>query len=98
MLKGIRERQLPKVARLYQRLRMERGRKIQLETFKQRRDFHLPDGEEQEMRDAKMVALLGQELTDLFPSRWTCPVIQPFLYGYNAYEVAERPTRRTHSR
>ena len=84
------ETQLPKVAEMYQRLRMGRGREIQLETFKQRDDFHLPDGEAQERRDASMVARLGQELTEAFPSRWTCPVIQPFLYGYDAYKEADK--------
>ncbi len=87
---GGKETQLPKVAEMYQRLRMDRGREIQLETFKQRDDFHLPDGEAQERRDASMVARLGQELTQAFPSRWTCPVIQPFLYGYDAYKVADK--------
>ncbi|KAH8891390.1 FAD/NAD(P)-binding domain-containing protein [Thozetella sp. PMI_491] len=84
-----RKRQLRRAAEIYQRLRMERGRKIQLETFKQRDDFHMADGEAQEARDAKMTALLGKEITEAFPSRWTCPVIQPFLWGYDAYAEVE---------
>lgn len=83
-------RQLPCVSRLYQRLRMERGRKIQLETFKQRDDSHMEDGEAQEKRDALMMSQLGKELEGPFPSRWTCPEIQPFLYGYDAYAEAEK--------
>ncbi|SPQ22024.1 e28ba67d-bb45-404c-9d7d-2bbec9d22426 [Thermothielavioides terrestris] len=83
-------RQLPCVSKLYQKLRMERGRKIQLETFRQRDDSHLEDGEAQEKRDALMLSMLGKELKGPFPSRWTCPVIQPFLYGYDAYAEAEK--------
>jgi len=83
-------RQLPSVSSLYQRLRMERGRKIQLETFKQRDDSHMEDGEAQEKRDALMMSQLGKELKGAFPSRWTCPEIQPFLYGYDAYAEAEK--------
>ncbi len=89
------ETQLPRAAEMYQQLRMARGRQIQLETFRQRVDFHMPDGESQEKRDAKMVSLLGKELTEPFPSRWTCPVIQPFLYGYNAYAEAEKAFKET---
>src|SRR3954466_11462752 len=50
-------RQLPCVSTLYQKLRMERGRKIQLETFRQRDDSHMEDGEAQEKRDALMISM-----------------------------------------
>ncbi|KAK4242544.1 hypothetical protein C8A03DRAFT_11259 [Achaetomium macrosporum] len=83
-------RQLPCVSKLYQKLRMERGRRIQLETFKQRDDSHMEDGEAQEKRDALMMSMLGKEVKAPFPSRWTCPEIQPFLYGYDAYAEAEK--------
>ncbi|KAK3903321.1 hypothetical protein C8A05DRAFT_14711 [Staphylotrichum tortipilum] len=83
-------RQLPAVSKLYQELRMERGRKIQLETFRQRDDSHMEDGDAQEKRDALMMSMLGKELKGPFPSRWTCPEIQPFLYGYDAYAEAEK--------
>ncbi len=83
-------RQLPAVSKIYQELRMERGRKIQLETFRQRDDSHMEDGEAQEKRDALMMSMLGKELKGPFPSRWTCPEIQPFLYGYDAYAEAEK--------
>lgn len=85
-----REKQLPQVARIYQRLRMERGTKIQQEAFKQRDDFHMPDGEQQEQRDKLMLDALGKEIKGKFPSRWTCPEIQPFLYGYDSYQEAEK--------
>jgi salicylate hydroxylase len=83
------EEQLPKVAKLYQELRKERGEKIQRETFKQREDFHLPDGPEQEKRDELMTGMLDGELKADFPSRWTCPRVQRWLYGYDAYKEVE---------
>ena len=52
----------------------------------QRESFHMPDGPEQEARDRLFLSQLGQELKGPFPSRWTCPEVQPWLYGYDAYE------------
>ncbi|KAH8805703.1 hypothetical protein F5884DRAFT_860304 [Xylogone sp. PMI_703] len=83
------EVQLQKAARMYEQLRKDRGEKITKETFKQRHDFHLPDGEEQRARDELMLSMLGKELKPDFPSRWTCPRVQPWLYGYDAYKEAE---------
>jgi salicylate hydroxylase len=83
------EEQLPKVADLYQKLRKERGETIQKETFKQREDFHMPDGSAQEKRDELMTGMLGGELKADFPSRWTCPRVQRWLYGYDAYKEVE---------
>lgn len=82
--------QLPKLATLYQELRKERGELIQKETFKQRDDFHLEDGPKQEARDALMTSMLGGELVADFPSRWTCPRVQKWLYGYDAYVEAKK--------
>jgi salicylate hydroxylase len=83
------DEQLPKVAKLYQELRKERGEMIQKETFKQREDFHLPDGERQEARDKLMIGMLGGEVKADFPSRWTCPRVQRWLYGYDAYKEVQ---------
>jgi salicylate hydroxylase len=87
--KGRKDEQLPKVAELYQKLRKERGETLQRETFKQREDFHMPDGPEQERRDELMTSMLGGELKADFPSRWTCPRVQRWLYGYDAYTEVE---------
>ncbi|KAK3359939.1 hypothetical protein B0T25DRAFT_601178 [Lasiosphaeria hispida] len=84
------EAQLLKVSKMYQEMRMERGRRIQLEGFRQRDDSHMEDGKAQEERDALMLGMLGGEVKAPFPSRWTCPEIQPFLYGYDAYAEAEK--------
>jgi salicylate hydroxylase len=76
--------QLPAALELFQNLRKTRGEAIASETFKQRRDFHMRDGEEQEKRDEVFLRQLGKELVGAFPSRWTCPEVQPWLYGYDA--------------
>ncbi|KAF2108919.1 FAD binding domain-containing protein [Lophiotrema nucula] len=76
--------QLPQTLQLFQELRKARGEAIQRETFKQRRDFHLRDGEEQRERDELFERWLGKEVKGSFPSRWTCPEVQPWLYGYDA--------------
>ncbi|KAF2678732.1 FAD binding domain-containing protein [Lentithecium fluviatile CBS 122367] len=81
---------LPHALRLYESLRKKRGEAIARETFKQRRDFHLRDGPEQEERDKLMLGMLGGEVKGEFPSRWTCPVVQPWLYGYDAFAEVER--------
>jgi salicylate hydroxylase len=76
--------QLPETLQLFQTLRKARGEGIARETFKQRHDFHLRDGEEQERRDELMVGQLGKEPKGQFPSRWMCPEVQPWLFGYDA--------------
>ncbi|KAL4806195.1 hypothetical protein BDV18DRAFT_124100 [Aspergillus unguis] len=81
---------LPQALKLYESLRKNRGEAIVRETFKQRHDFHLPNGPEQEKRDALFLSQLGKdEIEGAFPSRWTCPEVQPWLYGYNAIKEVE---------
>ncbi|KAF1968159.1 salicylate hydroxylase-like protein [Bimuria novae-zelandiae CBS 107.79] len=85
---------LPATLQVFQQLRKARGEAIARKTFKQRRDFHMKDGPEQEARDKVFAEWMGRsaELEGSareFPSRWTCPVVQPWLYGYDAMrEVA----------
>jgi salicylate hydroxylase len=81
--------QLPETLQLFQHLRKSRGEGIVRETFKQRKDFHMRDGPEQEERDLLMLSMLGGELKGPFPSRWTCPEVQPWLYGYDAQKEVE---------
>ncbi|KAH8882514.1 FAD/NAD(P)-binding domain-containing protein [Thozetella sp. PMI_491] len=74
----------------FQKLRKSRGEAIVRETWKQRHDFHLPDGPEQEERDRVLrLGPGGSEKSQFFPSRWTCPQVQPWLYGYDATKDAE---------
>lgn len=46
----------------------------------------MSDGEEQKKRDEIFLSQLGKELKAPFPSKWTCPQVQPWLYGYDAYQ------------
>lgn len=85
--------QVPQALRMYEALRKARGEAVVRETFKQRHDFHLPDGPEQEARDALFLSALGKEEGEVkgpFPSRWTCPEVQPWLYGYDAFAEVEQ--------
>ncbi|KAG2416020.1 hypothetical protein HFD88_007212 [Aspergillus terreus] len=81
--------QLPQILRLYEGLRKSRGEAIVRETFKQRNDFHMQNGPEQERRDEIFLSQLGKEIKGPFPSRWTCPEVQPWLYGYDAVQEVE---------
>jgi salicylate hydroxylase len=81
-----RREELPKALHTYQRLRKARGDAIARETFKQREAFHLPDGPAQEARDRIFLSQLDRPLRSPFPSRWTCPEVQPWLYGYDAFQ------------
>ncbi|KAH7240728.1 uncharacterized protein BKA55DRAFT_740604 [Fusarium redolens] len=88
--------QLPKALSMYEALRKSRGEAIVRETFKQRESFHMPDGPAQEARDETFLSQLGaEELRGPFPSRWTCPQVQPWLYGYDAFEVVEDAVKRS---
>lgn len=82
--------QLPATLQLFQKLRKARGEAIARETFSQRKDFHMHDGAEQEARDERFAKWLDkEEIGEPFPSRWTCPVVQPWLYGYDACKEVE---------
>ncbi|KAJ9660811.1 hypothetical protein H2198_002350 [Neophaeococcomyces mojaviensis] len=87
--------QLPKAIELFEELRKKRGEKVVRETFHQRHDFHMEDGPEQEERDKLFASQLGKDQADVkFPSRWTCPVVQPWLYGYDAYKEVDEAMQR----
>ncbi|PGH02032.1 hypothetical protein AJ80_08926 [Polytolypa hystricis UAMH7299] len=89
------KKQLPHILSVYQQLRKGRGEAVARETFKQRHDFHLPDGPEQRERDAVFLSRLHpNESTEPFPSRWTCPQVQPWLYGYDAIKEVEDTVSR----
>ncbi len=55
---------------MYERLRKARGEAIVKQTFEQRDAFHMPDGPEQEKRDALFRSQLGKVVNVKFPSRW----------------------------
>jgi salicylate hydroxylase len=82
--------QLSETLRVFQDMRKARGEDIARETFMQRRDFHMKDGREQEDRDRLMLSMLSEgQVRSPFPSRWTCPDVQAWLYGYDAYAAVE---------
>jgi salicylate hydroxylase len=80
---------------MYEALRKKRGEAIVRETFKQRHDFHMPDGSEQVARDRLFQSRFEKEdeSHEPFPSRWTCPVVQKWLYGYDAVREVEEAVR-----
>lgn len=51
----------------------------------------MPDGPEQKVRDQVFLSRFEQEdaLQEPFPSRWTCPVVQKWLYGYDAIKEVD---------
>jgi salicylate hydroxylase len=85
--------QLPAALKLYERLRKKRGETIVRETFAQRKAFHMVDGPEQQARDELMLSKLGKEIDCKFPSRWQCPEVQPWLYGYDAKKETDDALR-----
>jgi salicylate hydroxylase len=53
------------------------------------------DGPEQLARDEVFMSQLGAgQITVPFPSRWTCPEVQPWLYGYDAFAVVEQAVEK----
>lgn len=87
--------QLPQAIELYEKLRKSRGEKVARETFFQRHDFHMEDGPEQEARDAVFASQFGKEEAEVkFPSRWNCPEVQPWLYGYDAYQEVDEAVKQ----
>ena len=77
-----REEQLKRVRGVYEVLRKERGEKIRKETWLQREEFHLDDGEEQRARDQRY-AEKGSRWTD-----WEGTA--GWVFGYDAYEEVEK--------
>jgi salicylate hydroxylase len=86
--------QLPAALKLYEQLRKKRGEAIARETFAQRHDFHMADGPEQQARDELMLSKLGQPIDCKFPSRWQCPIVQPWIYGYDARQETDAALRQ----
>jgi len=84
------KRHLAPALKMYEQLRKARGEAIVKETFKQRHDFHMMDGPEQEARDKLFLRQLGKQVQSPFPSRWTDPETTAWLWGYDAIGEAER--------
>ena len=54
----------------------------------------MQDGPEQRARDDLFLSQLGRVIEGPFPSRWTCPEVQPWLYGYDAFKEVEDALRK----
>ncbi|KAI0475576.1 FAD binding domain-containing protein [Xylariaceae sp. FL0804] len=78
--------EVPRVLGEYQAQRRERVYEIAHQSSRQREDLHLPDGPEQQARDKIFTEGLPWERE--YPSRWTCPKVQPWLFGYDALASA----------
>lgn len=49
------------------------------------------DGPKQRERDEILLSQIGKETKEApFPIRWCCPQVQPWLFGYDAYEEVEK--------
>ncbi|KAH8889268.1 FAD/NAD(P)-binding domain-containing protein [Thozetella sp. PMI_491] len=81
---------VPDALRRYEVLRKERGEAIVRETFNQRADFHMTDEKLQLERNKILRQGPSKNSSGSFPSRWNCPNIQPWLYGYDAIASAEK--------
>jgi salicylate hydroxylase len=79
---------VPRVLALYEQLRRPRTSAVVLGSTKQRHIFHLPDGPEQEERDRIMLSQHPSK--PCHPNQWADPVMQEFLFGYDADEEVER--------
>ncbi|KAK5168699.1 uncharacterized protein LTR77_006008 [Saxophila tyrrhenica] len=85
---------IPQALHMYERLRKTRGEAIVRETFAQRKAFHMQDGPEQVSRDELFLSQLGSELQAPYPSRWSCPDVQKWLYGYNAFKEVQEAVQQ----
>jgi len=89
---GERRVQLPRMREMYEKLRKGRGENIARETWGQREDFHMCDGEAQRERDRLLMEGVKEGRT--YPSRWTCGIRQRWLWGYDAYKEVEEAYRK----
>lgn len=79
---------IPRIVALYEQIRRPRTSAVVLGSAKQRHTFHMHDGPQQEARDRIMLS--QQPPQPGHPNHWADPVMQEFLYGYDADEEVER--------
>jgi len=78
---------VPRVLAIYEQLRRPRTSAVVLGSTKQRHIFHMHDGPEQEERDRIMLS--QHPPGPGHPNQWADPVMQEFLFGYDADEEVE---------
>ncbi|KAF2095114.1 FAD/NAD(P)-binding domain-containing protein [Rhizodiscina lignyota] len=76
---------------IYEALRKSRTSRVVKAATHGRRVLHLPDGPLQEERDRQ---LLEETPFEGFPHPWADPVMQEFLYGYDAQKEVDRAWER----
>ncbi|KAF2203260.1 putative monooxygenase [Delitschia confertaspora ATCC 74209] len=81
--------QLSPALAMYDAIRRPRVDQLVRETFLQGEEHHLADGEEQKRRDEHLAKSMMDEYGPESETPWTHPKIQPWIYGYDAYAVAE---------
>jgi salicylate hydroxylase len=94
--------QLPMLLHVYESIRKPRTERVQSGTRDTAVVWHLPDGPEQEARDLafKSMALVEKsesvnvELERANPNSLSSKEFQPWLFGYNAFDVANRELDR----
>ncbi|KAK6201145.1 salicylate hydroxylase [Scheffersomyces amazonensis] len=87
--------QIHDLLELTESLRKWRSTQIVQGSTQCQRIYHLQDGEDQLKRDSKLADLppkIG------YPNRWADPVFQKFLWGYEAFNEAERGWKEYKSR
>jgi salicylate hydroxylase len=78
---------VPRVLALYEEMRRSRTSAVVEASTKQRSIFHMRDGPQQEDRDRIMLTYPSQPG---HPNPWADPVMQEFLFGYDADDEVER--------
>ncbi|KAL2041259.1 hypothetical protein N7G274_006204 [Stereocaulon virgatum] len=79
--------QIGDVLTIFERLRKDRTTRIVKGSTALRDIFHMEDGPRQQERDRQ---LTEHEPFEGYPNRWADPVFQPWLFGYIAFEEAEK--------
>ncbi|KAK7885859.1 hypothetical protein LTR67_010211 [Exophiala xenobiotica] len=82
--------QIPAALRVFERIRRQRCEMIQRASARNGEIWHLPDGEDQEIRDAQMRERTPREgsATTKNSNQWSDPEFQPWLFGHDAVKVA----------
>ena len=82
------KKDVPRVLALYEQLRRPRCTAVVLGSSKQRDIFHLRDGPKQEERDRIMLTQTPPQPGH--PNQWADPLVQEFLFAYDADKEVER--------
>ena len=84
---------IPILLGLYERLRMERVHIITAGARETADVWHLPDGAEQELRDASLKNTVKRSdlQTDRNANKYSDPSFQPWLFGFDAVADVRKP-------